>query len=339
MSRNSELERLIVFAKDFAQLYVRFTNFFTSLDSITIEGFAEVFDTSKVEYLHYCGGTTLDRPFYPAITDDLLQLSAAYLSLPEEVAPRAVRTFGLLLSLFLYATQPARQRDTRNEAVEEGLAVERQLSTAQASHGARASPMQPSSTGTANKEDCTVEAAVPPQLPQSPRLPMRTVPISVSCMRHLLSCISNAGSAAPSTTSQGPHNFHFNGTRNTNSAETFSQTTVPSASSGFLEPLSYTETRALLMLHRAAAWQVEPYVHDGNHVAALLLAHSECGAPLVTRVAPLPPPTLAATLMVRSIVHASAPRAMLGGADSLFRDPEFVRMRQEYEKERQQLLQ
>ncbi|KPA80238.1 hypothetical protein ABB37_05208 [Leptomonas pyrrhocoris] len=348
MSRNGEVERLIVFARDFAELYMRFSKHFISFDAISIESFAEVFDASKVEYLHYGGGTALDRPFFPAITDDLLQLSAAYLAIPAEVAPRIVRTFGLLLSLFVYATQPARQRDTREGAAEEEVTVETPLGAASAMYTAgTSSSTRPSSTGTALTENGNAEAAAPPLSSLSPRLPMRSVPISVSCMRHLLSCMSTAHAAAipTSTLSQNPRDFHRSGSSSNNynsrGAEPLAQ---PARSSSVSSPapvaqLSYTEARALLMLHRAGGWHVEPYVHNGLHIDALMTAHAARGVPLVTRVTPLPPPTFAAMLTARSIMHASVSPAALGGADSLFRDPEFVRMRQEYEKERQQLFQ
>lgn len=298
MPQNSELDRLSVFAKDFARLYVRFTEHFTCLDAITVESFGELFYASRVEYLHYCGGTTLDRPFFPAITDDLLQLSSAYLALPPDASPRAVRTFGLLLTLFLYATQPARPRSSED-----------------ADDTAASNDASPPTNAVDGDESGRVEATAPSSPPplHSPRLPMRTVPISVSCMRLLLSCLSISGATGAAATQ-------------------------PSSSA--TPPLTYTETKALLTLHRAGAWHVEPYLRDGNHLAALLTAHADCGAPLVRHTAVLlPPHTFAATLAARSIVHASASPAAVGGADSLFRDPEFVRMRLEYEKARQQLLQ
>lgn len=332
MSRDGELDRLTVLARDLAHLYVQFTNHFANSDAISIESFSEVFDASKVEYLHYCGGTTLDRPFFPAITDDLLQLSATYLSFPAEVVPRAVRTFGLLLSLFLYSTQPARQRSSNEDAEEKEEVVEGTVADEpQQPRAAQPAPALQALRDVVHKRKggksaTPVEVAEAPSssLPllssSLPRLPMRPIPISVSCMRQLLSCLSTTTTAESGLPSQSPHDL--------------SDSHAVSTS----VPLSYTETRVLLALHRAGAWHIEPYIREGPHVAALLAAHAECGAPLLTRTME-PPSVFAAALTARSLTHTSAPPTAAGGADSIFRNAEFVRLRREYETARQQLLQ
>jgi hypothetical protein len=326
-----------VFATDFARLYVRFTEHFAHLDAVTVDSFAELFDANRIEYLHYCGGTTLERPFFPAITDDLLQLSAAYLSLPPAVTPRAVRTFGLLLSLFLYSTQPARQRSPPEaEREEERVAGQPQGKAEGTTHTAAASlPLasRPGSQSVKNRSngDTTLEAATAPSAPPtSPytHLSLRSVPISNSCMCQLL---SGMASIVPAASTWSPDIHQCNG-----SSTEVESALSPSASA---PPLSYTEARVVLMLHRAGAWHVEPYVREGPHVLALLAAHAACGAPLVTQVTPLPAQTFAAALTTQALLHASAPPATVGGPDSLLRDPEFVRLRLEYEKARQQLLQ
>ncbi|KAG5464084.1 hypothetical protein LSCM1_00264 [Leishmania martiniquensis] len=333
MPRDVDLERLTAFAKDYAQLYARFANHFAIPERATIDGFAELFEASHIEYLHYCGGTTLDRPFFPAITSDLLMLSSAYLSIPEAVALRGARTFGLLLSFFLYATQPARQQPTALPNMESEempsspapAAASLVESTAPHNEGRRAtrismkadtltssSTQQSHSSSAAAKTVATAPSS--PPVPSSLRLPMQPVPISVSCMRLLLSRLSmDAGSGIASGQS--------------------------SAASHSPTQLSHTEAKVVLALHRASGWHIEPYLPQSKHISALLSAHQACAVPLVQYAAPVPRTLFAAKLTARSMLNVSAAPEEIGGSDSLFLNPDFVRLRREYEAMRRQLLQ
>ncbi|CAJ1038022.1 hypothetical protein Q4I30_008012 [Leishmania utingensis] len=345
MPRETELERLTAFAKDYAQLYARFSNHFTIPERATIDGFAELFDASHIEYLHYCGGTTLDRPFFPAITSELLMLSSAYLSVPEAVAPRGTRTFGLLLSFFLYSTQPARQQpkalaNARKEGSLSPLVPagapftectsprsgeRRATRIAMMANGlTSSSTKQPQSCSPAKRTAATAPPS--PPVPSSLRLPMQPVPISVSCMRLLLACLSiDAGSEVtsgqPSAAAPPP---------------SAAATVAPVSASP--PQLSHTEAKVVLALHRATGWHIEPYLQQGKHVSALLSAHQACAVPLVQHITPVPRPLFAAILTARSMQYASAAPEEMGGSDSLFRDPDFVRLRQEYEAARRRLL-
>ncbi|KAG5490130.1 hypothetical protein JKF63_00249 [Porcisia hertigi] len=345
MPRDTDLERLTAFAKDYAQLYTRFADTFTDSESTTIDGFAELFDASHIEYLHYCGGTTLDRPFFPAITSELLMLSSAYLSIPEAVAPCGARTFGLLLSFFLYSTQPARQQlnvpaTLANEgtpAQSDSAAVSPMELTPPRSRGRQAtcikvvadshagSSAQHQQPGSALTETAATAPPSPP-VPSSLSLPLQPVPISVSCMRLLLSRLSiDAGSGIlPGKPSVA--------------ASPLEATEATSPTSTSPAHLSHTEAKVVLALRHAAAWHIEPYLQQSKHISALLSAHQACAVPLVQHVTPAPPTLFAATLTARSMLKASAAPEKIGGTDSLFRDPEFVRLRQRYEAARRQLL-
>ncbi|KAK7199973.1 small nuclear RNA-activating protein [Novymonas esmeraldas] len=337
MPRDAESERLAAFAKDYARLYARFTARCPVPECATVDDFADVFEASRVEYLHYCGGTTLDRPFFPAITRELLLLSSAYLSIPEALAPRGTRTFGLLLSFLLYATQPARQRPeasvTAVEAAETTPAATH-AETAPPRNGARrsnriavladsrsnAGAEPPSSDASAEPATVATAPSSPP-VPSSLRLPMQPVPVSVSCMRLLLARLDvHAKPAVSSSTSQP-------------APPPATSTSTEPTTSATLAPLSHTEATVLLALRRANGWHIEPYVNQGKHVSALLAAHHACAAPLVLqrRGPPQPRPLPAAT------PTATSPEAV-GGPDSLLRDPAYVRSRQEYEAARRRLL-
>ncbi|KAG5465560.1 hypothetical protein CUR178_00265 [Leishmania enriettii] len=346
MPRDTELERLRAFAKDYAKLYARFSSHFEVPERATIDGFAELFDASHIEYLHYCGGTTLDRPFFPAITSDLLMLSSAYMSLPEAVAPLGARTFGLLLSFFLYSTQPARQMPKVSANVEkEGIPtppapaeasfVESAPPRSEGRRVTRIAMMADSLTSSSTQQPQSGSAAVgtaatappSPPVPSSVRLPMQPVPMSVSCMRLLLARLSiGAGSDVASGQS---------------SAAASPPRAAAAAAPASASPaqLSHTEAEVVLALRRAAGWHIEPYLQQGKHISALLSAHQACAVPLVQYVSPVPRALFAASLTARSMLNASAAPEEVGGPDSLFLDPGFVRLRQEYEEARRQLLQ
>ncbi|CAG9583784.1 conserved hypothetical protein [Leishmania major strain Friedlin] len=345
MPRDTDRERLTAFAKDYAQLYARFANHFAIPERATIDDFAVLFDASHIEYLHYCGGTTLERPFFPVITSELLMLSSAYLSIPEAVAPRGVRTFGLLLSFFIYSTQPARQRPKVPASVAtEGKSLPPVQSTASfvesalpRSGGPRASRIAMmadslTSSSTQQPQSCSAEertaATAPPSppVPLSLRLPMQPVPVSVSCMRLLLSRLSiDAGSGVMS------------GQPSAGVPPLRTAVAVAPASASPAQ-LSHTEAKVVLALRRATGWHIEPYLQQGKHISALLSAHQACAVPLVQHVTPVPRSLFAATLTARSMLNASAAPEEVGGPDSLFRDPDFVRLRQGYEAARRRLL-
>ncbi|GET93329.1 hypothetical protein, conserved [Leishmania tarentolae] len=345
MPRDTDRERLTAFAKDYAHLYARFSNHFAIPERATIDGFSELFDASHIEFLHYCGGTTLERPFFPSITSELLMLSSAYLSIPEAVSPRGVRTFGLLLSFFLYSTQPARQQPKVPASVEEEGASLPPVPTAASfaesapprSGGPRATRISimadslPSS-GTQQPQSCSASketaATAPssPPVPSSLRLPMQPVPVSVSCMRLLLSRLSiDAGSGVMS------------GQTSARAQPPRTDVEVATASSSPAQ-LSHTETKVVLALHRASGWHIEPYLQQGKHISALLSAHQACGVPLVSHVTSVPRALFATTLTARSMLNAAVAPEEMGGSDSLFRDPDFVQLRQSYEEARRRLL-
>jgi hypothetical protein len=58
----------------------------------------------NLEYLLYAGSSPT-AAFHPHVVSQLLDIAAAYLFLPNSVAPRA-REFGLLLCYYFYFTQP-----------------------------------------------------------------------------------------------------------------------------------------------------------------------------------------------------------------------------------------
>lgn len=323
MPRDAEQDRLAVFAQDFAKLYTRFLAEIPDPVSVTLDEFGVLFDASHLEYLHYCGGTTMDRPYYPSITEDLLLLSSSYLALPPAIAPREAQTFGLLLSFFLFSTQPTRSRgevDASAAAAEAEPPLPPTPPAATATVTPRAAARRTTPTtaigegrnGSGRRAATAASAPVAPPAPSpSLCLPMRQVPVTAGCLRRVLEQLSTQLDAGA------------NGSQVAASPR----------------PLSTAEATAVLALRRADGWHIEPYLQQGKPVAAILAAHHAVGAPLVpSAAAPVPEQLFAASLTARTVLNAAAAPEALGGTDSVFRDPTFLELRQAYEAARRQLL-
>ncbi|KEG07856.1 small nuclear RNA activating protein 3 [Trypanosoma grayi] len=99
-------QRLALLAADFAALYREvMKRHLLTPHGLTVDAFQAVFDQTHTEYLHYAGSSPT-RPYHRDVVESVLQLAAAYLSLPPEASPHG-RVFGMCLVFFLYATQPA----------------------------------------------------------------------------------------------------------------------------------------------------------------------------------------------------------------------------------------
>ncbi|PBJ67838.1 hypothetical protein BCY84_22810 [Trypanosoma cruzi cruzi] len=98
-------KQLYIIASDFAALYREMVKHLVlTPHGLNMDAFQAVFDRMHVEYLHYAGSSNT-QPFYMDVIENVLQLAAAYLSLPTDVSPNS-RAFGLYLVFFLYSTQP-----------------------------------------------------------------------------------------------------------------------------------------------------------------------------------------------------------------------------------------
>lgn len=186
-SSGVDLARLRVFAHDLANFYERFRQKYNDDDNhVSIDNFGVIFAEERMEYLHYCGGTTLEQPFFPTITADLLALSSTYLYIPHAVAAPQTRLFGLLLCLFFYSTQPSQGPLTSAATpVEEGAEEETKTAVATSS----------STTEEYGQAAAPLEAPTAVQL----KLPCTTIPISVDLMQQLLLSMPTATSDAEVT--------------------------------------------------------------------------------------------------------------------------------------------
>ncbi|KAH9582028.1 Small nuclear RNA activating complex (SNAPc) [Trypanosoma melophagium] len=98
-------QRLALIAADYAALYRELARLhLLTPNELNINAFQTVFDRMHLEYLHYAG-STVTQPFHHDVIENVLQLAAAYLSLPTEASPNS-RVFGMYLLFFMYATQP-----------------------------------------------------------------------------------------------------------------------------------------------------------------------------------------------------------------------------------------
>ncbi|ORC92918.1 small nuclear RNA activating protein 3 [Trypanosoma theileri] len=98
-------QRLALIAADYAALYRELARLhLLTPHELNIHSFQTVFDRLHLEYLHYAGSTAT-QPFHRDVIENVLQLAAAYLSLPTEASPNS-RAFGMYLLFFMYATQP-----------------------------------------------------------------------------------------------------------------------------------------------------------------------------------------------------------------------------------------
>ncbi|CBH15772.1 hypothetical protein, conserved [Trypanosoma brucei gambiense DAL972] len=99
-------QRLVLIATDFVTLYQEaLSRQLLTPAALTPDAFKDLFDRINVEYMHYAGaGAT--QPYFEDVVENLLQLAAAYITLPPDAAPNS-RAFGVYLTFFLYATQPA----------------------------------------------------------------------------------------------------------------------------------------------------------------------------------------------------------------------------------------
>lgn len=110
-----ERNRLDILAVDLANAYVKFLDEFPKPKAVTMDRFDDFFVEQRLEYLLYAGSTAnsaesspFSVPYNEVIVSDLLQLSAAYLYLPAEIARPHTRWFGLLLCYHFYSVQPQR---------------------------------------------------------------------------------------------------------------------------------------------------------------------------------------------------------------------------------------
>lgn len=106
MNQQVDDKALAAMARDMARLYADFLERYPDPADATIDGFQKLFDDAQMEYIHYSGGTTPGCPFHPHVVEVALQLAAAYLSFPRAIARPHVRSYGLLLTFFLFSTQP-----------------------------------------------------------------------------------------------------------------------------------------------------------------------------------------------------------------------------------------
>ncbi|RNF26570.1 small nuclear RNA activating protein 3 [Trypanosoma conorhini] len=98
-------KQLHLIALDFVALYREVSRHsLLTPEGLDMDAFQAVFDRMHMEYLHYAGSSPT-QPFHVEVVENVLQLAAAYLSLPTDVSPSS-RAFGLYLVFFLYASQP-----------------------------------------------------------------------------------------------------------------------------------------------------------------------------------------------------------------------------------------
>ncbi|ESL09695.1 hypothetical protein TRSC58_02581 [Trypanosoma rangeli SC58] len=99
-------KQLHLIASDFVAFYREVSRHSVlTPEGLNMEAFQAVFDRMHVEYLHYAGSSST-QPFHVEVVENVLQLAAAYLSLPTDVSSTS-RAFGLYLVFFLYALQPS----------------------------------------------------------------------------------------------------------------------------------------------------------------------------------------------------------------------------------------
>ncbi|RNF03144.1 small nuclear RNA activating protein 3 [Trypanosoma rangeli] len=99
-------KQLHVIASDFVAFYRELSRHsLLTPERLNMDAFQAIFDRMHMEYLHYAGSSST-QPFHVEVVENVLQLAAAYLSLPTDVSPSS-RAFGLYLVFFLYASQPS----------------------------------------------------------------------------------------------------------------------------------------------------------------------------------------------------------------------------------------